>query len=260
METRVKDYTVYHQMISSRIEEYLDKYFPDIPKNAKLLEMMKEKSIKELVEKEFEEKKKVAPLLDELIKREIEEIDRKYNIDIEAGKTLILDDNEVAAVVFNHIMRGKNPYLIEFIIKYVVRPEIFDLPCSKKDVIEKVRKLDRKKVEAIFSGVYASYYLKFLYNQRDGDGRQKESEAKKIVWKGKKLNDLIYLLWKMKEEGLISLENFGKDLSEILVDEKQKPIKNTLINKYISEFRKMKYPVNASEIDKVISILKKSAG
>ncbi len=80
-----------------------------------------------------------------------------------------------------------------------------------------------------------------------------------IKWNGENINDLAYLFWKLKEENVISANYPGLTLSEIFLNSENEPIKNTLFNKYFSEFTKTKFPTNAAEIDKLIAILKKGS-
>ena len=71
--------------------------------------------------------------------------------------------------------------------------------------------------------------------------QSKEISKFLISWRGNK-NDLAYLIWKLEKENIISLKNFGITLSNIFVDENDKNIKNTLFNKYISEFNNNIFP------------------
>lgn len=86
---------------------------------------------------------------------------------------------------------------------------------------------------------------------------QPQKQIEPIKWNGKKKNDLAYLFWKLQKENIISLDDFGLTLSKIFIDSAGNPIKNTLFNKYTSEFNKNQFPANANEIDALITILKK---
>lgn len=148
----------------------------------------------------------------------------------------------ISLSAFQHIKKGQNPLLSDLLLRNF----------SFHDTVT----FNPNQIKAVGVGVSKAYYLAFLQNELT-KGVSVSEKMNPIQWKGKNKNDLIYLLWKMEKEDLISINSFGKDLSEIFADEAGKPIGNTLFNKYKSEFEKLKFPVNASEIDKLISILKK---
>lgn len=93
--------------------------------------------------------------------------------------------------------------------------------------------------------------------QSNAASKQPARENELIKWNGKNKNDLAYLLWKLQKDNIISINDFGLTLSKIFIDSEGNAIKNTLFNKYSSEFNKNQFPANANEIDKLIAILKK---
>ena len=229
------------------IEKYLNTNYKGLPKNATMLDLVKYFNFHEEYKKEFLERKKIVPDLANMIDSDIEAIERKYKeIALKYKNKEANSANDWLKLTAHAIIsNGQNFPIHVFFSTY--------LKTTKIDAIV----LEDSYIKAIAEGASDAYCLKFLKDELQKVDNKESKTLHTIQWNGKNKNDLIYLLWKMEKEDLISINSFGKDLSEIFADETGKPIGNTLFNKYKSEFEKLKFPVNANEIDKLISILKK---
>jgi len=77
----------------------------------------------------------------------------------------------------------------------------------------------------------------------------------RIKWSND-LKELAYLFYSLKERDVIKVNYLGKALSILFTDKDNKPIGNTIFNKYFADFRSGNYPANATIIDKLINELK----
>lgn len=70
------------------------------------------------------------------------------------------------------------------------------------------------------------------------------------------IKELSYIFWKLRKEKIIVSENLGLTLSKIFKDNKSDSIKNTMFNKYLSDFDGNDFPKKAAPIDNFIQSIK----
>jgi hypothetical protein len=76
-----------------------------------------------------------------------------------------------------------------------------------------------------------------------------------IIWKND-LKELAYLFWKLREQKIIDIDNLGLTLSKCFTDSNKQEVKNTMFNKYFSEFNQNNFPKKTIEIDAFIKAIK----